>query len=128
MGQSPKATMVVETDYYFVWSTHMKKKITVISNIKESYFYITGTPQLKYILTGQTFKRTILQENELDIKQVYLFSGDDSTTSPDDPQYLEDLAKCCFSLNERTKSRNYFRRCPVDFQIDMILFWRVIVR
>ncbi|MFZ3272647.1 MAG: UDP-glycosyltransferase, partial [Lutibacter sp.] len=44
----PKATMVVETDYYFVWSTHMKNELMFYyPHIKENQIFISGTPQFE---------------------------------------------------------------------------------
>jgi hypothetical protein len=116
----PKATMVVETDYYFVWSTHMKKELLFYyPNIKEETIFITGTPQFEMhfdrskILSRELF----CKEHELDINKKYIcFSGDDSVTSPDDPKYLEDLANAVSILNGKGQNIGIiFRRCPVDF-------------
>lgn len=116
----PKATMVVETDYYFVWSTYMKKELLFYyPNIKEETILITGTPQFEVhfdkskILSRELF----CKQNKLDVNKKYIcFSGDDGTTSPDDPQYLEDLAIAVSALNERGNDLGIiFRRCPVDF-------------
>ena len=47
----PKATMVVETDYYFVWSEHMKKELFFYyPDIKNEQVFVTGTPQFEPIL------------------------------------------------------------------------------
>src|SRR5690606_2409880 len=44
------------------------------------------------------------------------FSGDDITTSPNDPYYLEDLAQAIVNLNRKGYDLGIiFRRCPVDF-------------
>ena len=44
----PKGMLVVEADYYFVWSTHMKNELLYYySNIKESQIRITGSPQFE---------------------------------------------------------------------------------
>jgi hypothetical protein len=116
----PKATMVVETDYYFVWSTHMKEELLFYyPNIKEETIFITGTPQFEMhfdknkILSRELF----CNQNKLDVNKKYIcFSGDDSVTSPDDPQYLEDLVNAVSVLNERGWNLGIiFRRCPVDF-------------
>lgn len=116
----PKATMVVETDYYFVWSTNMKKELLFYyPNIKEETIFITGTPQFEMhfdrskILSRELF----CKEHELDINKKYIcFSGDDNVTSPDDPKYLEDLANAVSILNGKGQNIGIiFRRCPVDF-------------
>ncbi|WP_369769513.1 UDP-glycosyltransferase [Flavobacterium sp. WC2416] len=116
----PKATMVVETDYYFVWSTYMKKELQFYyPNIKSEAIFITGTPQFEvHFEKNKILSRELFcEQNKLDINRKYIcFSGDDSITSPDDPQYLEDLANAISILNEKGKNLGIiFRRCPVDF-------------
>lgn len=116
----PKATMVVETDYYFVWSDHMKKELLYYCNyINEKQVFVTGTPQFEIhsdkskLLSQQDF----YTHYNLDLKKKYIcYSGDDITTSPDDPQYLSDTALAIRQLN--TTGHQFgilFRRCPVDF-------------
>jgi UDP-N-acetylglucosamine:LPS N-acetylglucosamine transferase len=44
----PKATMVVQTDFYFVWSQHMKNELLHYHpEIQENKIKITGTPQFE---------------------------------------------------------------------------------
>lgn len=116
----PKATMVVETDYYFVWSEYMKKELMYYyPYIKENQIVITGSPQFephydsKRIISKELFFETF----SLDPNKKYIcYSGDDVTTCPDDPQYLNDVASAVLKLNK--KGYNFgvvFRRCPVDF-------------
>jgi hypothetical protein len=116
----PKATMIVETDYYFVWSTHMKEELLFYyPNIKEEAIFITGTPQFEMHFDKSTIlsRELFCKQNKLDVNKKYIcFSGDDSVTSPDDPQYLEDLANAVSVLNEKGWNLGViFRRCPVDF-------------
>ena len=116
----PKATMVIETDYYFVWSDLMKNElIKYYPYVNDNQVFITGTTQFeshyeKRILVS---KETFFKDHNLDLQKDYIcFSGDDETTSPDDPQYLYDLAIAIKNLN--TKGYNLgiiFRKCPVDF-------------
>ena len=116
----PKATMVVETDYYFVWSTHMREELLFYyPNIKAEVIFITGTPQFevhfdkKILLSREVF----CKQYKLDLNRKYIcFSGDDVTTSPDDPLYLEDTAKAIYKLNDKNFNLGIiFRRCPTDF-------------
>ncbi len=116
----PKATMVIETDYYFVWSSHMKQELlTYYPYVKEDKIFITGTPQFEPHFENEFLlsKNEFLSQNKLpkDVDFV-CFSGDDVTTSPHDPQYLEASALAIRDLNLRGhKLRILFRRCPVDF-------------
>lgn len=116
----PKATMVVETDYYFVWSAHMKAELLFYyPYIQEQQIIISGTPQFEmhFDTTLKQTKTAFCDEHNLDVNKRYLcFSGDDITTSPHDPFYLEETAKTVRKIN--TDGGNWhilFRRCPVDF-------------
>ncbi len=116
----PKATLVVETDYYFVWSKHMKKELLFYyPNIKEDQVFITGTPQFEphFDASKLISKEEFFRQNHLDLNKKYIcYSGDDITTSPDDAQYLEDVAKAVRELNKKGHTLGIvFRRCPVDF-------------
>ena len=116
----PKGTMVVETDYYFVWSAHMKQELLYYyPYINVEQIIITGTPQFENHFQAKHIidKKLFFRENGLDDKKKYIcYSGDDVTTSPYDPDFLSDLIKAVRSLNERGSQLGIiFRRCPVDF-------------
>ena len=117
----PKATMVVEPDFYFVWSDYMKKELlSYYPFINSNNIFISGSPQFEphYNFSLRQSREEFFNENGLDFSKEYIcFSGDDITTSPDDPQYLNDVSETVENLN---KSGKYnlgiiFRRCPVDF-------------
>lgn len=116
----PKATMVVETDFYFVWSEHMKKELLhYYPYIKEEQIFITGTPQFESHFDKDKLidKEQFYKEYQLDLNKKYIcYSGDDITTCPDDPKYLDDVATAVRELNNQGNSLGIlFRRCPVDF-------------
>ncbi|MFH7004552.1 UDP-glycosyltransferase [Flavobacterium bizetiae] len=124
----PKATMVVETDFYFVWSEHMKKELLhYYPDIQENQIFVTGTPQFEsHFETNTTIsKEQFFEDHKLDLKKKYVcYSGDDFTTCPDDPQYLSDVADAVRELNSQGNSIGIiFRRCPVDFsnRYDLVL-------
>lgn len=116
----PKAMTVVETDYYFVWSEHMKMELLKYhSYVSESQVIVTGTPQFE-----SHFDKSLLQSKEvffnthqLDLHKKYIcYSGDDIVTSPLDQFYLEDLAKSVIELNQNGYNLGIiYRKCPVDF-------------
>lgn len=115
-----KATAVVETDYYFVWSELMLQELLkYYPTIERSQIKISGTPQFEahYNNTLILSREVFFREQGLDLQRNYIcFSGDDVTTSPDDPQYLEDVAAAVKQLNSRgSRLGIVFRRCPVDF-------------
>ncbi len=117
----PKATMVVEPDYYFVWSEHMKQELRIYYPfIASDNIFITGSPQFEphFNLKLRKTREDFFEENTLDPKKEYIcFSGDDKTTSPDDPHYLQDVAEEIerLNINRETKLGILYRRCPVDF-------------
>lgn len=116
----PKATMVVETDFYFIWSEHMKKElIHYYPYIKENQIFITGTPQFESHFDKSVIisKEEFCKEHQLDLDKKYIcYSGDDITTCPDDPQYLSDVAAAVRKFNQNGNALQVlFRRCPVDF-------------
>lgn len=116
----PKATMVVETDYYFVWSDYMKSELLqYYSYIQSHQIIVTGTPQFEmhFDTALKQSREAFCEVHQLDPGNKYLcFSGDDVTTSPHDPVYLKDVAEAIRNLNkQKDQWRILFRRCPVDF-------------
>ena len=116
----PKATLLLETNYYFVWSSFMKQELlSYYPNISNNQILVTGTPQFEKHLDNSLIieKNKFFNKYNLDFNTKYIcFSGDDVTTSPNDHLYLKDIAKLVLKLNK--KGSNYgiiFRRCPVDF-------------
>lgn len=116
----PKGTKIIETDFYIVWSEHMKRELQYYyPYVKDEQIFITGTPQFEPHF-NQNFiqsKETFYQKHNLDPAKKYIcFSGDDVTTSPNDPQYLLDVANAVKELNAKGYNLGIiFRRCPVDF-------------
>lgn len=116
----PKATKIIETDYYFVWSDYMKKELLYYyPHLTENQVFVTGTPQFE-THNDETLlvsKADFFKEYHLDLNKKYIcFSGDDVTTSPNDPTYLADTAKAVAKLNQKGFNLGIiFRRCPVDF-------------
>lgn len=116
----PKATLVVDTDYYFVWSAYMKDELLkYYPHISKEQIKITGTPQFE-----PHFDTSILQSKSqffksynLEETKIYIcFSGDDETTSPNDEFYLKDVAQAVKELNKEGHNIGIvFRKCPVDF-------------
>lgn len=116
----PKAMLLIDTDYYLVWSEFMKAELLkYYPHIKPEQVLVTGTPQFEnhFDTTSLITYSDFCKQHELDSNKKYiLFSGDDITTSPNDPLYLEDTAKAIQKLNEEGNNLGIiFRRCPVDF-------------
>ncbi len=123
----PKATVVVETDYYLVWSDYMKEELQFYyPYIKASQIFVTGSPQFEmHFDTNTTSREVFFEKHNLDIDTKYIcYSGNDIVSCADDPAYLEDVAKAIEKLNEKGfKLGIIFRKCPVDFssRFDAIL-------
>jgi len=116
----PKATTLIEPDYYFVWSDYMKNELLqYCPYVQPKQVFVTGTPQFE-----SHFDTGILQSKEdffktynLNLEKKYIcFSGDDIVTSPLDQYYLEDLAITVQELNQQGYHLGIiYRKCPVDF-------------
>jgi hypothetical protein len=119
----PKATMVVETDFYMVWSELMKDQLLeYYPYIKDSQISIVGTPQFEihFMENFKLSRHEYFKTYDLDTDKDYIcFSGDDVTTSPHDQIYLQDVAQAVRDLNNnKTLDKPLgiiFRPCPVDF-------------
>ena len=114
----PKARLSVKTDEYVVWSEHMKDEMLLFyPEIKAENISITGTPQFEFYHQKDLIveKKAFFQKFGLDIhKRLICFSGDDTRTSPFDPNYLEDLAESIMIMPENERHQILLRCCPVD--------------
>lgn len=114
----PKARLSVRTDEYVVWSKHMKNEMKIFyPEIKQDNIIITGTPQFEFYSDKELLisKELFFKKIGLDMnRKVVCFSGDDTRTSPFDPEYLEDLANSLMLFTENTRPQILLRRCPVD--------------
>lgn len=115
----PKAMLVAESDFYFVWSDLMKRQLlNYYEWLEPNRVFVTGTPQFE----PHYLKKRILRRNDffeaykLDLTKRYIcYSGDDTTTSPLDHLYLRDLARTVEKLNEDNYNIGIiFRKAPVD--------------
>jgi hypothetical protein len=117
----PKGMLVVEADYYFVWSEHMKNELLYYyPHILAKQIKITGSPQFEghFYVQDKDDKLEFYKKYKLDLSKKYIcFSGDDVTTSPYDQYYLEDLAQVVTKMNKENGDalRIIYRKCPVDF-------------
>jgi hypothetical protein len=112
--------MIVQADYYFVWSQYMKDELLkYYPKIQSNQIIITGTTQFEPHFDASLLqsKEDFFKQHQLDLnKRYFCFSGDDITTSPDDEQYLDDVATAVEKINETGNNLAIiFRRCPVDF-------------
>jgi hypothetical protein len=100
----PKATKIVSTDYYLVWSDFMKNELLqYYPNILERQIHVVGSPQFEPHFTSTVIdlkKFKIKYNIKANVKYI-LFSGDDITTSPKDEQYLEAVCDAVVKLTQR---------------------------
>ena len=104
----PKATKVVQTDYYFVWSDFMASELQkYYPEIVQNQIKVTGTPQFEpHFTEGMAeSKSSFFKKYNLDPERSYLcYSGDDITTAPHDEFYLRDVAEAVRKLNASGKN------------------------
>jgi hypothetical protein len=92
-----KGRMAGNFDNYLVWSDLMKKELlTFYTSIKPEQVKVVGTPQFEpYVLPRYGCSLTEFHQRfDLDSsKPTLLFSCGDFSTSPNDPLYIETIAK-----------------------------------
>lgn len=116
----PKATTLLETDYYLVWSDYMKNELLkYCPYVNSNQIFVTGTSQFESHFDKNLMqsRETFFNSHNLDLNKKYIcYSGDDIVTSPLDQYYLEDLAKSVIELNTKGYDLGIiYRKCPVDF-------------
>ena len=123
----PKARMALRADNYLVWSDYMKKELKLYyPEIALEKIHITGTPQFEFYKEEKNIidKEIFYHRYNLDVnKKIICFSGDDTKTSPDDPDYLKDIAEMLVKGSLQNEYQILLRRCPVDFsgRFDVVL-------
>ncbi len=117
----PKATLLIRSDYYFVWSEYMKQELLkYYPFISEEQILVTGTPQFEphYDKSKVLDKTSFFEKYNLDVNKEYIcFSGDDITTSPYDEYYLDDLAESIKQINNQSEKIQLgiiYRPAPTD--------------
>lgn len=114
----PKGRLPIRPDYYMVWSEYMKEEFELFyPDIEKDKVLVTGTPQFEFYSNKKNFisREQFCKTHGINItKKIICYSGDDTLTSPYDPQYLDDLAQTIQSLDKEGKTAILLRRCPVD--------------
>jgi hypothetical protein len=114
----PKARLALRADNYLVWSEHMKKEMELYyPEIYSDKIHITGTPQFEFYEDHENIidKEVFFKKYNLDpAKKIICFSGDDIKTSPDDANYLKDIAEEITKAGLQEAYQILLRRCPVD--------------
>jgi len=114
----PKGRMAVHSDYFLVWSDHMRAEmLQYYPDINPERIFVVGTPQFEhYFNPNLTQSRTeFLKSLGLNpSRPTICFSGDDLTTSPFDSDYLADLAEAVRNIPESQRPQILFRRSPTD--------------
>ncbi|GAA4772203.1 MULTISPECIES: UDP-glycosyltransferase [Flavobacterium] len=114
----PKARMALRADKYLVWSDYMKKEVELYyPEFNQTQVVVTGTPQFECYESAHSIipKDFFYDAYGLDCnKKIICYSGDDIKTSPDDPQYLDDIAEALIKAGLENEYQLLLRRCPVD--------------
>lgn len=114
----PKARLALQADFYNVWSDYMKDEMRrFYPEIPSEKIVVNGTPQFDFYADTQYIipRDDFYSKYHLDSRKIICYSGDDITTSPDDHQYLADVAAAIVAANLQDQFQILFRRCPVDF-------------
>ena len=116
----PKGNLSVPAEHLFVWSDYMKREaLEYFPFYKAENIHVVGTPQFIPYTDASIYesREVFCKKYGLEpLAKIICFSGDDITTSPYDPIYLEDTAKAVRRLNIQgdTLYQILFRKCPVD--------------
>lgn len=115
----PKARLAVQADYYIVWSDYMKEEVHLYyPEIPPARVIVSGTPQFEFYFKEDLFETRATFASKCGLnpaKKWICFSGDDKTTSPNDPLYLKDVLEAIENDNKLNEIQLIFRRCPADF-------------
>lgn len=111
----PKGRLPFRADQYLVWSEYMKNELKdYYPDIEDKTIKVTGSPQFDfYFQKGLILDRKEFADKfDLDIaKEWVCFSGCDTITSPNDPQYLKDVGE---ALIDQSGIQLIFRPVPVE--------------
>lgn len=111
----PKARLAVIADKYLMWSDYMKDEMKIYHpEISQENVIVTGTPQFEFYNKNENIisREEFAKKYNLDINKKWIcFSGDDKTSSPNDPLYLKDIIQALANKEIQI----IFRRCPADF-------------
>lgn len=114
----PKARMALRAEKYLVWSDYMKKEVELYyPEIDPIQVFVTGSPQFECYGNPENIisKEVFYAKYDLDLnRKIICYSGDDVLTSPDDPQYLNDIAEALIKAGLENEYQLLLRRCPVD--------------
>jgi hypothetical protein len=114
----PKARIPYYSDYYFVWSEYMKLEFkSYYPEINLDNVLITGTPQFEFYNDEALImnREDYFNLHNLDIQRpVVCYSGDDTLTSPFDPNYLRDMASEFLKIDLNKRPQIILRPCPAD--------------
>lgn len=121
----PKGRMPIQADRYLVWGQTMVDQMRrYFPALTEDQIEEVGTPQFEpyFEVHRHQSKQEFCTELGLDPdRPIVCFSGDDTSTSPKDPQFLEDLAQAlregsdgAVETPESQAPQLVFRRAPVD--------------
>jgi hypothetical protein len=111
----PKARLAFRTDKYLVWSPYMRDElITYYPEIEGNQIEVTSTTQFDFYRNGDLIegKEKFAARYGLDPSKNWIcYSGSDIISSPNDPEYLEDIAQ---ALQNQHQIQIIFREVPIE--------------
>lgn len=113
----PKARLISSYDNYYVWSELMKNELDLLyPEINRNQIKVVGTPQFEFYFDKKLHqtRASFFEKYNLDVnKKTICFSSND-TSSPYDPNYLEDLCSEIIKLEDNVRPQILFRINPFD--------------
>lgn len=114
----PKGEFAFTAERYLVWSDRMAAQLLGrYPWITEDQVTVVGTPQFEPHLDEGALQARADFSRSIGLdpgRPIVLFSGDDVTTSPHDPRYLDDVATAIEQDPRLSRVQLVFRRCPAD--------------
>jgi CDP-glycerol glycerophosphotransferase (TagB/SpsB family) len=113
----PKARLISTYDNYYVWSELMKNELDLLyPEINRNQIKVVGTPQFEFYFDKklyQTKTEFFEKYNLVASKKTICFSSND-TSSPYEPNYLEDLCQEISKVDVALRPQILFRINPFD--------------
>lgn len=113
----PKAKLNVKCENYFLWSNYMRDEFIKFYPDFAGKLFVSGSPQFEF------YQQPFFEDDPDYLKlkyglkeniKVVCFTGNDTRTSPNDPEYLRDLAECIKNSDLKDKISILFRPNPTD--------------
>ena len=114
----PKGRLPIRPDIYIVWSQYMADEFhKYYPDLVKNNVFITGSPQFEFYFKENLFvsrKEFCKKWGFNEDRPIICYSGDDTLTSPYDPDYLADVAEELNKIAKDKQPQILLRKCPAD--------------